>query len=201
MRLRKQEKSKWTPSTSWIWPYNHCGPGRSDGKWQNSVITTYGSTGPADKGCAGHDSCYATATTQEEFDRCDEEFKKYQWEQQGNYDGKIMGTLVGFGGKYFRPAQEELEERARTRQKVETRENATQKLTRQKRICKVNTRSLDLEAEREIKEQETWRHQQQAEEQWVKQGLCHFLRRLLFNQSTQPNPSSGSHSGTKNNQL
>lgn len=81
--------------------------------------------------------------------------------------------------------------------KVETRENATQKLTRQKRICKVNTRSLDLEAEREIKEQETWRHQQQAEEQWVKQGLCHFLRRLLFNQNTQPNPSSGSHSGTK----
>lgn len=117
MRLRKQEKNKWTPSTSWIWPYNHCGPGRSDGKWQNSVITTYGSTGPADKGCAGHDSCYATATTQEEFGRCDEEFKKYQWEQQGNYDGKIMGTLVGFGGKYFRPAQEELEERARTRQK------------------------------------------------------------------------------------
>ena len=28
-----------------------------------------------------------------------------------------MGTLVGFGGKYFRPAQEELEERAKTRQK------------------------------------------------------------------------------------
>ena len=28
-----------------------------------------------------------------------------------------MGTLVGFGGKYFRPAQEELEERTKTRQK------------------------------------------------------------------------------------
>lgn len=117
MRLRKQEKSKWEESTSWFWPYNHCGPGRSDGKWQSSVVTTKGSTGPADKGCARHDSCYATATTQEEFDRCDEEFAKYQWEQQGNYDGKIMGTLVGFGGKYFRPAQEELEERAKTRQK------------------------------------------------------------------------------------
>ena len=109
--FRQQQKNKYVQSTSWIWPYNHCGPGRSDGKWQSSVITTYGSTGPADEECAEHDTCYATATTQEEFDQCDETFYKKQWEKQGNIDGKIMGTLVSWGGKYARPSETELQER------------------------------------------------------------------------------------------
>lgn len=109
--FRQQKKSKYVESTSYIWPYNHCGPGRSDGKWQNSVVTTYGATGPADEECAEHDTCYAQATTQEGFDTCDETFYKKQWEKQGNIDGKIMGTLVSWGGKYARPSETELQAR------------------------------------------------------------------------------------------
>lgn len=109
--FRQAQKRKYEESTSYFWPYNHCGPGRSDGKWQNSVVTKYGATGPADEECAKHDSCYATATTPEEFDRCDEEFHKAQWAKQGNIDGKIMGTLVSWGGKHFRPSETNLQAR------------------------------------------------------------------------------------------
>lgn len=109
--FRQAQKRKYEESTSYFWPYNHCGPGRSDGKWQNSVVTKYGATGPADEECAKHDTCYATATTQEEFEKCDEEFHKAQWAKQGNIDGKIMGTLVSWGGKYFRPSETDLQAR------------------------------------------------------------------------------------------